>query len=473
MSISRRHLLKGIGATTLSAATLSTLGNTLNGFLAADAAEVSGYKALVCVFLFGGADTHDMLLPYDQASYDKFAQIRSSLLNQYAGQAGGNSRARDRLLPITPTNAAEFGGRQFALPPEMSGLQGLFEEGNAAVVANTGPLITPLTRSQFNTGSVELPKQLFSHNDQQSTWSSGAPEGAQYGWGGLFADAVAASGANTNQEFTSISTLGNELFLTGKSVSPYQVSLNGVSEIELLTSFQDADISALLRRHFKAADYQRTNLIERDIAQIADRSVELNDAFNQAYANLIPISTEFPDSFLGGQMKSIANTIAIRDALFARRQVFFAGLGGFDTHSAQAADLPNYLQQVDEAVTAFYRAMQELGLDNEVTLFTASDFGRTLAVNGDGTDHGWGSHHFVIGNAVQGQAIYGTVPPPEFDHEYDAGGGRLIPTTSVEQYAEPLGRWFGLNDSELAAALPRLGNFSSKPELKSLMKAST
>ena len=458
MSISRRHLLKGIGATTLSAATLSSLGTALNGFQAASAAEVTGYKALVCVFLLGGCDTHDVLLPYDQTSYDKFSNIRTSMLSQYASQ--GASRARADLLQLSPTNSADFGGRQFALPPEMSGIHGLFEAGNAAIVANTGPLVVPVNRTQFNSKSVQLPKQLFSHNDQQSTWASGGPEGASYGWGGLFADAVNASGANTNKEFTTISTLSNELFLTGQTVAPYQVSSDGAQEIQALQEFTDSQLNDILRRHFRAMDFQRSNLIESDIARIADDSVVLNETFNQAYANLIPVTTQFPASGLGTQLKTIANTIAIRNTLTMRRQVFFAAMGGFDTHSGQAGGLPGLLQQIDEAVTAFYTAMGELGLTNDVTLFTASDFGRTLAVNGDGTDHGWGSHHIVVGSAYEGQKIHGQVPPPEFGHAQDAGNGRLIPTTSVEQYAEPLGRWFGLTNAELAVALPNLGNFA-------------
>lgn len=458
MSISRRHLLKGIGATALSAATLNSLGTALNGFQTASAAEVTGYKALVCVFLLGGCDTHDVLLPYDQTSYDKFANIRSSMLSQYASQ--GASRARADLLQLSPTNAADFGGRQFALPPEMSGLHGLFQAGNAAIVPNTGPLIVPVNRTQFQSGSVKLPKQLFSHNDQQSTWASGGPEGASYGWGGLFADAVNASGANTNKEFTTISTLSNELFLTGQTVSPYQVSADGAQEIQALQEFTDSQLNDILRRHFRAMDFQRSNLIETDIARISDNSVVLNETFNQAYSNLIPVATQFPASGLGTQLKTIANSIAIRNTLTMRRQVFFAAIGGFDTHSGQAGGLPGLLQQIDEGITAFYSAMQELGLANDVTLFTASDFGRTLAVNGDGTDHGWGSHHIVVGSAIEGQKIHGQVPPAEFDHAQDAGHGRLIPTTSVEQYAEPLGRWFGLTNAELAVALPNLANFA-------------
>jgi uncharacterized protein (DUF1501 family) len=464
MSISRRHLLKGIGAGALSAATLTTLGSAMHGFQAANAAEVSGYKALVCIFMLGGCDTHDVLLPYDQASYDSFRNIRTSMFGGYNG-----SRDRNQLLPLSPTNSSDFGGRQFALPPEMSGLHSLFQSGDAAFVANTGPLIQPLNRSQWQSRSAQLPKQLFSHNDQQSTWAASAPEGAQYGWGGRFADAAVTSGANTNREFSTITTVGNELFLTGQEVLPYQIGVDGADEIDLLDDFSSSDITNLLRRHFAATDFNQSNLIERDVARIADKSVVLNEAYNQAVSNLVPIATQFPQSDLGSQMKAIANAIAIRDSLSVRRQVFFAAIGGFDTHSTQAADLPGRLSAVSEAIAAFQAAMQELGVANNVTTFTASDFGRTLAANGDGTDHGWGSHHIVVGGAVQGQRIYGNVPPAEFGHEQDADSGRLIPTISVEQYAAPLGRWFGLSDSELAAALPNLGNFTSTNPVQNIL----
>ncbi|WP_321489964.1 DUF1501 domain-containing protein [uncultured Hyphomonas sp.] len=464
MSISRRHLLKGIGASALSAATLTTLGNAMHGFQSANAAEVSGYKALVCIFMLGGCDTHDVLLPYDQSSYDSFRNIRSSMFGGYNG-----SRDRNVLLPLSPVNSGDFGGRQFAMPPEMSGLHGLFQSGDAAFVANTGPLIQPLSRSQWQSRTVPVPKQLFSHNDQQSTWAASAPEGAQYGWGGRFADAAVVSGANINREFSTITAVGNELFLTGQEVLPYQIGVNGTDEIDLLTDFDNANISNLLRRHFSATDFNQSNLIARDIARISDKSVVLNESYNDAISNLVPLTTQFPQSYLGSQLHAIANAIAIRDNLSVSRQVFFAAIGGFDTHSSQAADLPGHLSTVSAAMTAFHSAMQELGVGSNVTAFTASDFGRTLAANGDGTDHGWGSHHMVVGGAVQGQRIYGNVPPAEFGHEQDADSGRLIPTISVEQYAEPMGRWFGLNDSELAAALPNLSNFTAANPVQNIL----
>jgi len=468
MKPTRRTFLTGASA--LSCATLTGLGSSLAAFRAS-AAETSGYKAIVCLFFLGGMDSHDTLLPYDQASYDRYANIRAPLLNLYDNMQGGSTRARDRLLPLNPSNAASFGTRQFALPEELSGIKSLFDNGNAAIVGNVGPLLQPLTRTQFLNQTAPQPKRLFSHNDQQSTWMSSKPEGAQFGWGGQFADAALNAGANSGSSaFTTITSLGNELFLTGSLARPYQIGLNGAPEIDALNFFagnqgtpQGDAIYQMLRDHFEAMNFSSSNLIDRDIASAMRQALTTNELFNEAFASIQPYSTSFPTSFLGQQLQAVANTIAIRDALLVNRQVFFAAIGGFDTHSNQVADLPALQRQIDEGVVAFYQAMQEIGLASDVTLFTASDFGRTLAINGDGTDHGWGSHHFVIGDAVQGGAIYGDVPPFDFGHDQDAGSGRLIPTTSVEQFAEPLGRWFGLNDGEIAAALPNLGNFSPGP----------
>lgn len=468
MKPTRRTFLTGASA--LSAASLAGFGSSLAAFQAS-AAQTSGYKAIVCLFFLGGMDGHDTVLPYDQASYDRYAEIRASLMGLYDNMQGGSTRARDRLLPLNPSNAASFGSRQFALPEELSGIKGLFDSGDAAIVGNVGPLIQPLNRQQFLADSAPQPKRLFSHNDQQSTWMSSQPEGAQFGWGGRFADAVLAAGANAgNQEFSTITSLGNELFLTGANALPYQVGLNGAPEIDALNFFAGDDGSGTqteiyqkLRDHFEAMDFNSTNLIDRDVANAMRTALTTNETFNQAFESIQPFNTAFPGNFLGQQLQAVANTIAIRDALLVNRQVFFVAIGGFDTHSNQANDLPGLQSEIDGSVVAFYQSMQELGLGSDVTLFTASDFGRTLAINGDGTDHGWGGHHFVIGNAVQGGQIYGDIPPYDFDHDQDAGSGRLIPTTSVEQFAAPLGRWFGLDDAEIAAALPNLSNFGAEP----------
>lgn len=466
MSFNRRSFLKGAGAASLSVAGMASLQASMSSFLNAEAASTSGYKALVCVFLIGGVDNYDVVLPYDQTSYDRMASARSSLLDSYR-----STRNRGNLLPINPTNGSDFGSRRFALPPELSGVHNLFESGKAAIVGNVGPLVEPITRAQWEADTVPAPDRLFSHNDQQSTWMASAPEGAQFGWGGRFADAALASGANSNPEFTSITSLGNELFLTGKEAAPYQIGLDGASEFELMKSLENEPVFDDLKRHFKAENFNRSNLLQKDVARIADDSVELNALYNQSRANLQPFATQFPNRSLGKQLEAIAETIAIRNSLFMSRQVFFAALGGFDTHGGQSNYLPSLLTQFDQSVSAFYTAMEEIGLGSDVTLFTASDFGRTLSANGTGTDHGWGGHHFVVGNAVQGKQIYGDIPQAELDHDFDAGRGRLIPTTSVEQFAEPLGRWFGLADSELSAALPNYGNFSTKQGMAGMLKS--
>lgn len=461
MQPNRRHFLQGAGGAAISAASLGGVTAALSGFQA-HAADTSGYKALVCVFLLGGLDCHDTVLPYDQASYDNYASIRAPLLDLYAGQPGGSSRDRARLLPLTPDNAADFGGREFALPEDMAGIHGLFQSGDAAIVGNVGPLIFPLNRAAWEAETIETPKRLFSHNDQQSTWMSSQPEGALFGWGGLFADAVIGGAPGPGAPFTTITTLGNELFLTGDQATPYQVSTGGVSGIEVLNFFDSSQPTyQALRDHFGAANHADPNLIESDVATAIGNSLTTNETYNNAIDNAVPLMATFPQNFLGTQLRTIAEAISVRNILNVNRQVFFAAIGGFDTHSAQAADLPGLQQEIDGAVVAFHQAMVDLGLENDVTLFTASDFGRTLAINGDGTDHGWGAHHFVVGGAVAGRTIYGDIPDAAFDHTQDAGGGRLIPTTSVEQFAEPLGRWFGLNDSEINAALPNLANFTS------------
>lgn len=465
MTLNRRTFLKSSSAAALSAASLGSVATTLGSFQA-QAADTSGYKALVCVFLFGGMDGHDTVLPYDQASYDRYAQIRSGFIGAYGG-----SRDRTNLLALSPDNASNFAGRTFALPPQMSGLHSLFQQGNAAIVGNVGPLIQTTNRTSFAQESVALPPRLFSHNDQQSTWQSSSPEGAQFGWGGRFADAMIAAGANAEPTFTNITSAGNDLFLTGQTATPYQASPGGAATIELFEGIADEEslLATRLVQHFRAANYAGTNLLELDMANKARAAYDANTLFNQASQGAIELTTEFPTSFLGQQLASVARTIGLRDPLQANRQIFFVGIGGFDTHDAQATALPQLHSQIDGAITAFFNATQELGVSNEVTLFTASDFGRALTENGNGTDHGWGGHHFVIGGGVQGRQILGDIPVADLGHDQDSGNGRLIPTTSVEQFAAPMGRWFGLTDPEVFASLPNLGNFTV--DLATLMTA--
>jgi uncharacterized protein (DUF1501 family) len=443
---------------------LATASSPLLSMLAAPSVQAmddSGYRALVCVFLFGGMDGHDTVLPYDTSSYNSYAQIRSSLLAAYNAQPGTSSRSQEALLPLEPA-AANFGSRQFALPPQLSRVHQLFEQGKAAVVGNVGPLREPTDRQGFLNKSAKLPARLFSHNDQQSTWMSFAPEGSQLGWGGRFGDAAAAAGSNVNGTFSQITLSGNTVFLTGQSVTPYQIGAGGVPSITLIDAAGNnfsPQVAAQVTDHFVSAGANRSNLFERDFINISQVSLEANEILDAALSSGSLVQTPFPASPLGGQLQAVARTIAVRNTLGASRQVFFVALGGFDTHSSQATDLPGLQQDIGNSLAAFYTATEELGVENEVTAFTAADFGRTLIVNGDGTDHGWGSHHFVVGGAVKGGHIYGDIPPAELGHDQDAGNGRLIPTSSVEQFAAPLGSWFGLNQAELNDALPGLTNF--------------
>lgn len=401
------------------------------------------------------------MLPFDQSSYNDYAGIRGSLLSSYAQQPGGSTRTRETLLALEPMTL-RFGSRQFALPPQMGGMHQLFQQGKAAIVGNVGPLIEPTHRTSFVGRKAALPARLFSHNDQQSTWMSFAPEGSPLGWGGRFGDAAAQVSANSDNNFSQISVAGNSVFLTGVSVSPYEVGTDGVPVIGLIAA-TESQFGSIMRDHFTAAGSDRSNLFERDLINISRISLDANEALDHALQDGSSLSTAFPASELGAQLEAVARIIAVRATLGASRQVFFVGIGGFDTHSGQAINLPVLQQEIGDSIAAFYAATEELGIANEVTTFTAADFGRSLKVNGDGSDHGWGSHHFIVGGAVKGGDIYGDIPVSQLGHEQDAGNGRLIPTVSVEQFAAPLGRWFGLDDTQLATALPGLSRFPATP----------
>lgn len=460
-AVTRREIMRRAGM--LAAAGAAPFAMNLLPFSAAQASSTGGYRALVCVFLFGGMDCHDSFLPYDQAQYDAYAAIRQSLFQQYAAQPGGSARARDRLLALSPDNAAAFGGRQFALPEALSPIRDLFSAGKAAVIANVGPIIQPTNRTQFNARSVRTPSRLFSHNDQQSTWVASAPEGARYGWGGRLGDMALASNANSRSAFTAISASGSTVFLTGQQTLQFQISAGGPVQISGLTGqslYRSASAPAALGDIMQDSANTKTSLLERDVTSVFRTSIGNNRDLVAALQSLPPLSTQFPaNNSLAQQLNIVARMIAVRNTVGVRRQVFFVSMGGFDTHSNQAPALASLHQRIAGAMKAFYDATAELGVANDVTAFTASDFGRTLAVNGDGTDHGWGAHHFVVGGALRGNRIIGDPPPPALNHAQDSGGGRLIPTVSVEQYAGNLARWFGLTDSEVASALPGIVNF--------------
>lgn len=466
MNFSRRHFLRGSGA-------LSVLGGTgllnLMASQKAFAADTGGYKAIVCIFLFGGMDHFDTLLPVDQESYNDLVARRSDFLDTYQSEAGGSSRERDALIELQLDNAADFGGRRFGLPRQLQPVASMFNAGEAAIVSGIGPLIEPVTRSTVRSDRANLPDRLFSHNDQQSTWMALGVEGSRLGWGGQFADRALRSSTNANPAFASLSTAGNQVFLSGETARQYAVPSGGSSGISYLSSTNyigsgsgGDQARSLLREHLRGLGVDQDNLFERDAADIVSRAVLIDEQFRSALDLRQQVTTPVPaNNRLASQLRTIAETITVRQYLDAPRQVFFASMGGFDTHSGQANTLPRLHAQIAEALAFFNAALKEIGAFNDVVTFTASEFGRTLLINGDGSDHGWAGTQFVMGGPVVGRRLYGTFPSYDVDsEEYWNRGGRPIPTVSVDQFAATLGRWFGLSGSELSEIFPNLSNFN-------------
>jgi len=327
----------------------------------------------------------------------------------------------------------------------------------------------PLTRAQYASGdrrNYPLPPKLFSHNDQQSVWQSQGAEGSTVGWGGNLGDLALSS--NANSLFTCISATGNAVFLSGDQALQYQINPSGATPGAVPINAVKGNVYGSSAVRSLLSDLVQTagsHAMEAEYARVTQRSIGAEGQISSALAGA-NLSTAFPTGNpLADQLKIVARLIAGRNALGTRRQVFFVSLGGFDLHDNLIANQPQLLDRVSSAMTAFYNATAELGVADKVTAFTASDFGRTLTSNGDGSDHGWGSHHLVVGGAVRGAAFYGTPPPVSVgngsgsEDQWHVGQGRLLPSTAVDQYAATLGRWFGVANTELAGVLPHIGNF--------------
>ncbi|MGA8730783.1 MAG: DUF1501 domain-containing protein [Terracidiphilus sp.] len=427
------------------------------------------YRALVCVFLQGGNDGHGTVIATDPDSFSAFTQARSG--------APGLAYPMSELLPIvlrTPQS-----GRTFALNPALVGAQNLFNAGRAAIVANTGTLIAPATKAQVNANSVPLPASLFSHFDQTAAWQAIASNGGSaehVGWGGAVADVIESMNLNSNSMFTCISTAGIALFLSGQTSFQLNVTPAGPIPISGLAQplfGQSAGTNALAS--ILTAD--ETNLFAKEYEVVITRSTQAQALLASSMLAagpggipnppqyLDPITNKLADNPLAASLQTVARIIAGKSGLGVNRQIFYVQLGSFDTHDGQAAQHARLLTQLGQALEYFDGTMTTLGMGNQVTTFTASDFGRTLTSNSDGTDHGWGSHHFVVGGAVQGQDMYGSYPVIGVNQANDVGSGRLIPTTAVDQYAGTLARWFGLSDGQIRQVFPNFANFGSSPYL--------
>lgn len=402
------------------------------------------YKALVCVFLAGGNDSYNLVVPRGPAEYATYAAARGDL-----------AVAQASLLPITPITSD---GRSYGLHPSVPELQALFAAQKLAILANAGPLLAPMTKAQYQAGSVPKPKNLFSHSDQTvacQAQSAGADGG--YGWAGRAADQVLA----LNQGLAlspAITLAGSSRLLLGQTVIPYNLGWNGSVP---LNGFSGTRGTRRLQAFRAMLNQSHGNLLEKHFAEIQDQAMSLDALIRSGLSGAAALTTVFPDTSLGRQLKMVARMIGIRGALGAARQVFYVVAWGYDTHSDQTTAQPNLFADLSRSLGAFQSALGEVGAEADVTTFTLSEFGRTLSSNGKGSDHGWGGHQLVLGGATRGGDLYGTMPDLAIDGPNDVGRGRMLPTTAIDQYAATLAKWFGLTPTQLASVFPRLGNFAT------------
>jgi uncharacterized protein (DUF1501 family) len=424
----------------------------LAGIAEAAAQSSPGYKAVVCVFLFGGCDHLNTLIPYDTATHSLYAQLRSGL-------AIAQSELTNTVL--TPANALT-GGQQYALGPGLAPLLPLWNAGEMAALLNIGSLAAPTTKAQYGQASHPKPPKLFSHNDQQSVWQTlGSSEGATSGWGGNMGELLASGNGKAN--FTAISVSGNAVFLSGKNLIPYLVAPSGSVQIEGLRAnpFGSAVVGNAMRDLI--INSQTNSWLAQAHMDVVKRSISADiDLRSALAASTPPDTTGFPATGLGAQLAMVSKIIAARSNLGATKQVFFVGMGGFDHHADLLELHQPMMGQVATALAAFHAEMNRMSLGRQVTSFTASDFGRTNG-NGSGSDHGWGGFHFVQGGAVNGRNFIGKPPLPGDNGPDDVESGRMLPTLAVDQLAAELARWMGVSETDLSKVVPGASRFDRIP----------
>ena len=448
---SRREFLRDTVRTAAALGATSMLSKF--GAMNALAAPTSGgYQALVCIFLSGGNDGHNTVIPIStaQQNYSLYAQGRQGL-----------ALAQGSLLPIANGNDV------YGLHPSMPEMQQLYNQGTMAVLANVGNLVQPLNRDAYMTNNLAIvPSALFSHSDQSSQWQSAIPNGiASSGWGGRITDLM--QGSNSSAVFPPITITSDcGLFCTGQQTFPATVpppiSGNpGATGMATITGIQNAPATA--------AGMQQLLTFDNGLQLVQAGNAVITRGNN--YANTLTgllqtssLTTVFPaNNPLAAQLQTVANVMSVRSQLGLTRQIFFCDFGSFDTHGLQLETQQALLQQLSQAELAFYQATQELGISQNVTTFTASEFGRTLNPSGtDGSDHAWGNHHFILGGGVKGGTFYGNFPSLVLGSENDANNrGTLIPTTALAQYGATLAQWFGVSQANLPSVFPNIGSFSA------------
>lgn len=449
--VSRRAFLQRASAVSI-AGTAAPFVMNLAAIGEAAAATAADYKALVCVFLYGGNDYANTLVPYDSTQYAVYSAQRSNL---------AFSQASLSPTVLTPTVALP-NSAQYALAPNLAKLLPIFNAGKMAVMLNLGTLVQPTTKAQYQANNVPLPPKLLSHNDQQSYWQASSPEGAASGWGGRIGDLLQSGNGNATLTCTNVS--GNAVFLTGRAAVQYSVTTGGPIALNARNSLQGSTAAATLLKQLISSP-GGSHDFQGSIAGIGKRALDLYDQVSTALSQAPVTTTPFPaaadtQSSLGAQLQMVAKLISVSSQLGVKRQVFFVSTGRFDTHDGLGTLHPTLMTNLADALRAFYDTTVELGVSSQVTTFTASDFGRALTANNDGTDHGWGSMHFVLGGAVNGKKYYGINPTLANNGPNDIGQGRLIPTMSVDQYAATLATWFGVAASDLQTVLPNINNYT-------------
>jgi uncharacterized protein (DUF1501 family) len=417
------------------------------GLLPALAQSSANYRALVCVFLFGGNDSNNTVIPMDDTSYQAYTSIRGSLALSAS--------------ELTPT-VYSVSNAPFAFHGKLTEVASMFSSKELAVVANTGSLVQPLTRSQYQGSQAPVPLNLFSHSDQQLQWQTSIAQGnSPTGWAGRAADYLNSQKVNASNFPAFLSVAGNAL--EGQGVQTQSVAIAPGQSLTLKGFTNSATSQARLKA--------LTSLLTTDnglsLVQAANNTMAngIADAaaLEAALAKTTPLKTQFPTTSLASQLKQVAEIIQVQSYLGMSRQIFFCSLGGFDTHAAELETHTSLYPQLSQALAAFYAATQELGVAESVTTFTESDFSRTFQpATTDGSDHAWGSHHLVLGGAVKGGQIYGQFPTFELGGPNDTDvRGRWIPTTSIDQYGATLCSWFGIPDTALATVFPNFANFGS------------
>ena len=436
------------------------------------------YKALVCLFCNGGNDANNLIVPNSAQEYLDYSNARSQLaLWNDAAQV-----TTDRPYYLLPLSSANTGGRQFGMHSACPELQTLFNNGRLAFLNNVGTLVEPLTKSQYTSGRGRRPPQLFSHNDQVVQWQTSVPDQIMTtGWGGRAADLLRTSANwSAGKISLNISLAGSNTFQTGATGTPYQIASAGTLAAGGAQSLSGSASTARYQK-IKAVialgQSQNASLFEKDYAGVFKSALDAADQVNGALGSISAANTTIVNNTfdpllantqtaetrsLAGQLKQIARLIAARGAIGVNRQIFFCQLGGFDTHGPQIVPQATLLGAVSKCMKAFDDVMVALTVSNSVTLFTASDFGRTYPSNGQGSDHGWGTHVMMVGGAVQGGRLYGTFPTLQVNGPDDTSVGRWIPTTAVDQYAATLARWFGVTESNIDVILPNLTRFASR-----------